>query len=139
MELLKSFLGGGDALQLLNKFIRFMLCSYSVRFVEATVKIKKGTLFDVDKGRAWSPSRASSSCLNVQRPDRIGIEVLVFVEGRKSENPEKNPRSEARANSKLRKHETASMGIEHRSEKWEASTRDRAHHPTVLPLRGRCY
>ena len=38
--------------------------------------------------------------------------VLVFVEGEKPENPEKNPRSKERTDNKLNPHETASMGIE---------------------------
>ena len=40
------------------------------------------------------------------------LEVLVFVERGKQENPEKNPRSEARINQKFNPHETASTGIE---------------------------
>jgi len=34
------------------------------------------------------------------------LEMLVFVEGRKPENPEKNPRSKARTNNKLNPHMT---------------------------------
>ena len=49
------------------------------------------------------------------------LEVLVFVEGGKPENPEKNPRSKARTNNKLNPHETASTGIELGSQRWEAS------------------
>ena len=48
------------------------------------------------------------------------LEVLVFVEGGKPENPEK-PRSKARTNNKLNPHETASTGIEPGSQRWEAS------------------
>ena len=40
------------------------------------------------------------------------LQVLVFVKGRKPENPEKNPRSKARTNNKLNPHETVSAGIE---------------------------
>ena len=37
--------------------------------------------------------------------------MLVFVEGGKPENPEKNPRSEARTNNKLKPQKTTSTGI----------------------------
>ena len=54
------------------------------------------------------------------------LEVLVFVEGGKPENPEKNPRSKARTNNKLN---PASTGIEPGSQRWEAS---------AYPLRQPC-
>ena len=38
------------------------------------------------------------------------LEVLVFVEGRKPVNPEKNPRGKARTNKRPKPHETASTG-----------------------------
>ena len=50
------------------------------------------------------------------------VEVLVFVEGGNPKNPEKNPLSKVRASNKLNPHETASMGIEPGSQRWEAST-----------------
>ena len=40
------------------------------------------------------------------------LEVLVFVEGGKAENPEKNPRSRKRTNNKLNPNERASTRIE---------------------------
>ena len=40
------------------------------------------------------------------------LEVLVFVEEVKPENPEKNLRSKVRTNIKLNPHETTSTGIE---------------------------
>ena len=43
------------------------------------------------------------------------------MEGGKSENPEKNPRRKAKTNNNLNPHETASMGIELGSQRWEAS------------------
>ena len=49
------------------------------------------------------------------------FEVWVFVEGGKSENPEKNPRSKARTNNKHKPHETARTGIELGSQRWKAS------------------
>ena len=36
------------------------------------------------------------------------LEVLIFVEGGKPENPEKNPRSKARTNNKLNPHDAGS-------------------------------
>ena len=57
------------------------------------------------------------------------LEVLVFVEGGKPENPEKNPRSKERTKSKLNPHEMASTGIEPGSQRYEAS---------VNPLRYPC-
>ena len=50
----------------------------------------------------------------------IEFEVLVFVEGGKAENLEKNPRSRERTNNKLNPHETTSTGIEAGSQRWEA-------------------
>ena len=49
------------------------------------------------------------------------LEVLVFVEGRKPDNQEKNPWSKARTNDKLNPHEKPSRGIEPGSQRWEAS------------------
>ena len=43
------------------------------------------------------------------------LEVLVFVEGGKPENP----RSKARTNSELNPHETAGTGIEAESQRWD--------------------
>jgi hypothetical protein len=44
--------------------------------------------------------------------DRIGIlEMLIFAEGGKPENPEKNPRSKG-INNKLNSHNTPNLGIE---------------------------
>ena len=40
------------------------------------------------------------------------LEVLVFMEGEKPENPEKNPRSGEETNNKLDPHETLSTGME---------------------------
>ena len=39
-------------------------------------------------------------------------EVLVFGEGAKSDNPEKNPQSKARINNKLKPHETTRTGFD---------------------------
>ena len=64
------------------------------------------------------------------------LEVLVFVEGEKPENPEKNPQSKARTNNKLNPHETASTGMELGSQRWEASAYPLRHPcspPPVLP------
>ena len=68
-------------------------------------------------------------------PDRSNwnLGVLVFVEGRKPENPEKNPRSKARTNNKLNRHETASTGIELGSQRWEASAYP-LRHPCAIRL-----
>ena len=57
------------------------------------------------------------------------LEVLVFLEGGKPENPAENPRSGARTNNKLKTSETASTGIEPESQRWEAS---------AYPLRQPC-
>ena len=46
--------------------------------------------------------------------------MLVFMEGGKPENPEKNPQSREITNKKLNPHETLNTGIERRSERWEA-------------------
>ena len=40
------------------------------------------------------------------------LEMMIFVEGGKPENPEKNPRSKARTNNKLNPHMTPGPGIE---------------------------
>ena len=51
--------------------------------------------------------------LTDRRPDRIVIlEVLVFMEGAKPDNSEKNSRSKERTNNKLNPLETTSTGIE---------------------------
>ena len=47
--------------------------------------------------------------------------MLVFMEGGKPENPEKNRWGKARTNNKLNPDETASTGIEPGSQRWEAS------------------
>ena len=57
------------------------------------------------------------------------LEVRVFVEGGKPENPEKNPRFKPRTSNKLNPHETASTGIEIGSQRREAS---------AYPLRQPC-
>ena len=60
------------------------------------------------------------------------LEVLVFVEGGKLENPEKNPRSKARTNNKLNPHETASKGIE-AMQVTEVGGERLSNSPTMLP------
>ena len=45
------------------------------------------------------------------------LEVLVFVEGGKPDNPEKNSRSKARTNNNFNPHETASKEIEPASQR----------------------
>ena len=50
------------------------------------------------------------------------LEVLVVMEGGKSENPEKNPRSNGRTNSKLNLDDTLGMAIEPGSQRWQVST-----------------
>ena len=56
------------------------------------------------------------------------LEVLVFVEGGKSEIPEKNPRSKARTNNKLNPHETPS-----RTRVTEVGGEHLSTAPTTLP------
>ena len=51
------------------------------------------------------------------------LEVLLFVEGGKPENPEKNPRSKAITNNKLNPHETASTRIKPGSQRWDCGER----------------
>ena len=63
--------------------------------------------------RGGSSSTASRSNWN--------LEMLVFVEGGKPENPEKNPQSKARTNNKLSLHMTPGPRIEPETQKWEAS------------------
>ena len=46
------------------------------------------------------------------------LEVLVFREGGKLEDSEKNTRIKVRNNNKLNPHETASTRIEHGSKRW---------------------
>ena len=58
---------------------------------------------------------------STSRSNRNSAKVLVFVEGGKPEDPEKNPRRKVRTNNKLNPHETASTGIEPGSQRWEAS------------------
>ena len=62
------------------------------------------------------------------------LSVPFIVEGGKPENPEKNPRSKARTNSKLNPHETASTGIEPGSQRWEARAYSLRHpfSPTIV-------
>ena len=95
------------------------------------------TLFDVDKRREWSPSLLSQRLLfkSSTSTSNWNLKVLVFVEGRKPENPEnpeKNPRSRERTNNKLNPHETLTTGIEPGSHRWEA----RAY---PLPLSNKCF
>ena len=73
--------------------------------------------------RGGSSSTASRSNWN--------LEMLIFVEGGKPENPEKNPRSKARTNNKLNPHMTPGPGIEPGTHWWEASALTTA--PTLLP------
>ena len=63
------------------------------------------------------------------------LEVLVFVEGGKPENPEKNPWSKARTKNKLNPHETASTGIELGPQRWEASAYPLRHPCRINPSR----
>ena len=60
------------------------------------------------------------------------LEVLIFVEGGKPENLEKNPRSRARINHKLNPHVTPGPGIEPGPQWWEASSLTTA--PFLLPI-----
>ena len=47
--------------------------------------------------------------------------MLILMEERKPKNLEKNPQSKVRTNnSKLNPHETASTGIEPKSQRWKA-------------------
>ena len=57
--------------------------------------------------------------------------MLVFVEGGKPENSEKNPQSKARTNNKLNPHMTPGPGFEPGPHWWEASALTTA--PTLLP------
>ena len=59
------------------------------------------------------------------------LEVLVFVEGGKPENPEKYLRSEERTNNKLSRHITPGPRIESGPHRWEASALPTA--PSLLP------
>ena len=59
--------------------------------------------------------------------------MLVFVEGGKPENPEKNPQSKARTNNKLNPHMTPGPGFEPGPHWWEASALTTA--PTLLPCK----
>ena len=63
----------------------------------------------------------------------LGFGVLVFEEGGKQENSEKNPRSKARTNNKLNPHMTPGPGIEPGPHWWEASTLTTA--PSLLPTK----
>ena len=49
------------------------------------------------------------------------LEVSVFVEEGKPDNPEKNPRSKVRNNNKLKPQEMARTGIGPGSQRWEVS------------------
>ena len=60
------------------------------------------------------------------------LEVLIFVEGGKLENPEKSPRSKERTNNKFNPHETAITGIELESQRWDWGER-LSTAPPVLP------
>ena len=68
--------------------------------------------------RRLIPSRGSSSTVS---RSNWNLEVLVFVEGGKPENPEKNPRSKARTKNKLNPLMTSSPAFEPRPHWWEAS------------------
>ena len=63
------------------------------------------------------------------------LKVLVFVEGGKPENPEKNPQSKARTNNKLNPHMTPGPGLEPGSHWLEASALTTA--PPLLPIQTR--
>ena len=56
--------------------------------------------------------------------------MLIFVEGGKAENPEKNPQSKAKTNNKLNPHMTPGPGFEPGQHWWEASALTTA--PTLL-------
>ena len=58
------------------------------------------------------------------------LEMLVFAEGGKPENPEKNPRSKARTSNKINTL-VAPTGIEHGPHLWEASAFTTV--PSLLP------
>ena len=58
--------------------------------------------------------------------------MLVFEEGGKPENPEKNPRGKARTNNKLNPHVTPGPGIEPGTHWWEVSALNTA--PPLQPL-----
>ena len=61
------------------------------------------------------------------------LEMLVFMEGEKLENPEKNrPRSKDETNNKLNPHMTPGPGVEPGPHWWEASALTSA--PSLLPL-----
>ena len=79
----------------------------------------------------WSLSLPSEGLVFKHSTSRSNgnLEVLVFEEGGKLENPQKHPRSRERTNNKLNPHETASTGIEPGSQRWEAS---------AYPLRQPC-
>ena len=48
--------------------------------------------------------------------------LMIFVEGGKPENPEKNPQSKAKTKNKLNPHMTPDLGMEPEPHWWEAST-----------------
>ena len=52
---------------------------------------------------------------------KLEFAVLVFVEGGKSENLEKNPRAGTRTNNKLNPNVTPGLGMEPGPQWWEAS------------------
>ena len=62
---------------------------------------------------------ARGSCLNVRRPNRIGIQQKCWflVEGGKPENTEKKPQSRGRNNNKVSPDERLSTEIELGSQK----------------------
>ena len=45
--------------------------------------------------------------------------MLVFVKGKKPENPERKPQNRERTNNKLKPHETQRTGIEPGSQRWD--------------------
>ena len=49
----------------------------------------------------------------------FNLEMFIFMEGGKPENPEKNPRSKAATINKLNPYETTSTGIEPGAQRWK--------------------
>ena len=70
--------------------------------------------------------------MRILYPDQIGIlEMLVFVEGGKPENPDGNPRSKARSNNKLNPH----MSPGRNQARATLVEGDRSHHCAILAPR----
>ena len=78
-------------------------------------------------------AQGTRSKVSVRSKSNWNFEMLVFVEGRKSENPEKKTLcARTRTNNKLNPHMTPSPGIEPEPHWWEASALTTA--PTLLPI-----